>query len=111
MLDDHSDSSLPETAFNFSQPLHHKPVMPLVGSREMIGDPKENDNRLMQIICFGDGIFQGVIVSRPLGGLHPVQDVSTLSYVLAVKDFHPFFLDHLSVSLFFPNVDIESRRK
>ena len=111
MLDDHSDSSVLERAFNFPQPLQHEPVMPLVSFREVVCDPKENDNGLMQIIGFGDGIFQGVIVFRPLGGLHPVQDVSTLSYVLTVKDFHSFFLDHLSVSLFFPNVDIESRRK
>jgi RHS repeat-associated protein len=70
--------------------------MPTIRVWPAFRDAEKDKKRFLQLVGLSDGIFQGMIVLGPLGGLHPVQHVFSIPGASIVKSFNSFRLDHLT---------------
>ncbi len=93
-LDHHVDPPPFEGPPHLFQPLDHERVMAFVRLRIRVGDPEKDQEGLPKLVGGHRGIFQGVVLLRPLGGLHPVQDVLPLPGRRLVQDLDPPFPVH-----------------
>ena len=68
--------------------------MPLVGPRESGRSDQKRQRSADTIHWPSEWRPKGMVIFRPLRGLHPVKDVRSLFLFVFVERFHPFFLDH-----------------
>jgi hypothetical protein len=72
-----------------------------VGFRKTVGKNEEDNHRKFLLVGLPDGIFQGVVVFGPLGGLHPVEHEPAFLKGPVVQFPDPFRMDHGSFLLVF----------
>ncbi len=84
-LNDHFNAALGKRSLGLLKPLQHERVMAQIGFRIIVHQPEHNDNPLTQFIGLLNRIFQGMVVFGPLGLLHPVEHIVTLSHIQIIK--------------------------
>jgi hypothetical protein len=65
-----------------------------VGFRKLVGKDKERNEGKVLFVGLSNGIFQGMVVLHPLGGLHPIEDETALLKGLVLQFPNPFRMDH-----------------
>ena len=95
-MNNHSYTSDFESYSNLPQSFQHETIMALVGLRPVLADPEEYEDGFSQPVGRSNRVFQGVVILRPLGRLHPIEHVQSVADLLVVQNFDPFRLNHLN---------------
>src|SRR4028118_1749437 len=89
-----------ERLLDVREPFEHEGVVPEVRLRVVVGEAEDDEQAPAEVVGPLHRVLQGVVVVRPLGRLHPVQDVLAVPLLRVVEGLDTLILNqttrHLS---------------
>ena len=93
LLNHKFDPTLFQRPLGLTKSFQHEAVVPQIGFRVVIHQPKTDHHALTQLIGPMNGVLQRVVEFDPLGLLHPVENIASFAEVEVIQLLDAGFLD------------------